>query len=86
VPWVKSSVGTEKVPLSKLSAYPNPVTDMLNLTGLTPGNVLKLYDSSGMLLSTYTVQGETMTINLSHLNSGIYFLNTEGNALKIIKK
>ena len=75
----------EEVGRPVLFAYPNPTNGMVTVSGLTPGVAFYVYSNSGSLVGTYTAEGEEMTINLSRLRSGMYYLNTEGKIFKIIK-
>ena len=78
-------VGIEQVGNATLSAYPNPTDGMLTVTGLTPGTTVHLYNIVGTQVSTYTAEAETITIDLSPLAFGMYFLNIDGRTIKIIK-
>ena len=78
--------GLDKVPTGEVSAYPNPTTGIMKVTGITPGAELKLYSANGMLISTCIAQGTELTVNISRLKSGIYFINIGGQTLRVIKK
>lgn len=59
-----------------LSVYPNPTSDVLHISGLQKGAVGQLYSQSGQVL----YQGELgATLDLSHLNKGIYYLQVQSN-------
>ena len=81
---VSPAVGNENPDSSSFTAYPNPTSGIVTVTGLTPGKTLKVYSVTGTLVGAYTAQEEVMTINLDNLNSGIYFLNFEGKTIKIV--
>jgi len=40
----------------------------------------------GSLVGTYPCGSPETTINISHLNEGIYFLKINGKTVKVIKK
>ena len=83
---VESSVSNENVGGDiSITAYPNPTSGAVTITGLTPGKTIRIYSITGSLVGTYTAQEEKMTINLDNLNSGMYFLNFEGKAITVIK-
>ena len=83
---VESSVSNENVGGDiSITAYPNPTSGAVTISGLTPGKAIRIYSITGSLVGTYTAQEEKMTINLDNLNSGMYFLNFEGKAIKVIK-
>ena len=78
--------GLDNIKGLSLSAYPNPTVGSITVTGLTPGTTLKLYNTIGALVTTYTVNDEKMVINLSSVSSGLYYLIAEKEVIKIIKK
>ena len=83
---VESSVSNENVGGDiSITAYPNPTSGAVTITGLTPGKAIRIYSITGSLVGTYTAQEEKMTINLDNLNRGMYFLNFEGKVIKVIK-
>ena len=82
---VAPPVGNESLGSTSFSAYPNPTSGAITVTGLTPGKAISIYSVTGILVGAYTAQEEVMTINLDNLNSGMYFMNYEGKTTKIIK-
>jgi hypothetical protein len=60
---------------SELEVYPNPVRDFY-IIDLQETAILKLFDTTGRLLRTATLN-QTTAINREDLKSGIYFLNIE---------
>lgn len=63
----------------KFNLYPNPVTNILNIQGsndVLQNARLELYDVTGKSLAFETIATDAnfVSINVSHLNSGIYFL------------
>jgi len=70
--------------------YPNPASNELNVEGLNgfdlKGQLLKLYSASGVLQFTKSNLSSSEKINISQLNSGIYFVAViSGNDRKIVK-
>ena len=68
--------------------YPNPVNDKLNIITEVEIEEVVVYDVYGRLQST--VNGQQSTVDVSDLNSGVYFVKvvtSEGEAVKrFIKK
>ena len=83
---VKYPTGLTQIDSDKFSAYPNPTSGMITISGLTPGTQFKLYNTIGGLVGTYTAQAEQMTINLSGHAKGMYLIQYDGKTYKIIKK
>ena len=74
-----------------LSLYPNPVQNILNIQN-TASNLSKvqIYDLNGRLLQNHLMQSNEVSLDVSQLNSGIYFVileNEMGNQIsrKIVK-
>lgn len=63
--------------LSAISVYPNPVKDVLTFDLKNQsGNVdsFEIFDVRGAKVLERKVKSETTTLNVSALNSGIYFV------------
>jgi hypothetical protein len=79
----------------KFNLYPNPVTNILNIQGsndVLQNARLELFDVTGKSLSFETIATDAnfVSINVSHLNTGIYFLkinhkNASQETLKFVK-
>jgi hypothetical protein len=70
--------------------YPNPASNELNIEGLNgfdlKGQLLKVYSASGVLQFTKSNLSSSEKINISHLNSGVYFVAViSGKDRKIVK-
>jgi hypothetical protein len=70
----------------RFEAYPNPVSDILTLKGIKQGDIIRIFNLTGSNVATYNAEAETVTIDLTHFYPGIYFINANGNTLKIVKK
>ena len=68
---------------NKLVLYPNPTSDWLQVLN-APNIGCRIYTSTGELVKTFT---DCMyPLNVSELNSGVYFIQLNENYLKFIKK
>lgn len=75
----------------KISIYPNPATDFINISGLNGKETIKLYDVTGKTLQRFVNQHEMMQISIEKYNIGVYYIqiiSNEGSVLtyKIVKK
>ena len=74
--------------LSEIKIYPNPTNKILNIEiENSTFNKIELFDVYGKFIQKFEVNDTTKTINIEHLNSGVYFIqisNNEGN--KVTKK
>lgn len=77
-----------------LSAFPNPVTDLLNLNILDPnltGLCYKIFSEEGKLLNEKKISNKVENIDFQYYSIGIYFVkiinnqNKEEQVFKIIK-
>lgn len=74
---------------TKVKVYPNPFTDVLNLSDVENIKSVTVTDMLGRTLKT--IENPTSTIQLDHLKSGLYILtlvmkDASKQALKIIKR
>jgi len=69
----------------KVSLFPNPVRDNLNvqLTGFAGASTLKMYSATGTLVRSQTMTGNTGIISFKDLPAGVYFVQIQ-NGSKII--
>jgi hypothetical protein len=77
---------------STLRLYPNPATKMLTVyTGeehhsMAGSKKLVIYNHVGQVVISQLVQSSKVTVNVSHLEKGLYILSlTEGNKKKVVK-
>ncbi len=75
--------------LEAVKLYPNPCKDLLTIQVSEPISDCVLYNSLGQVVNRYEISSNEYTLNLAHLEAGIYYLSfTVNNALvtkKIIK-
>ncbi|MDO4726087.1 MAG: T9SS type A sorting domain-containing protein [Porphyromonadaceae bacterium] len=75
---------TEEVEnISSLLVYPNPVKDILHITSDKPIHSIHVYDVYGMEV-LHAVN--TNSINVSHLQAGVYMVHIDGKIMKVIKE
>jgi hypothetical protein len=63
---------------SLLSAYPNPASNFITISGITAKGSLKLISSDGKVLQTKNIGSDNTTIDVTKLNKGIYIILFEG--------
>lgn len=85
---VNASVEETVAETGKVSVYPNPATDAVNIEANEAITGIAIYNMSGAAVGAdYTISGNTATINVSGLASGIYFVKiNNGEAVRVIKK
>ena len=63
--------------------YPNPVTDVLNISSTTPIDELSILNIRGTVQMVFNKQKEIL--NVSKLSPGIYFIQADHQVLRFIK-
>jgi hypothetical protein len=79
-----------KTIVPSFNIFPNPASNELNIEGLNgfdlKGQSLKIYSAAGVLQFTKSNLSSSEKINISHLNSGVYFVAIiSGKDRKIVK-
>ncbi|MGX7666558.1 T9SS type A sorting domain-containing protein [Flavobacterium pedocola] len=88
-----TTLSTSDFVAERLSVYPNPANDVVNITnnGALQINKVTVTDINGRTVKTINLDGVSESqINVSELNAGVYFVNidtNEGSATKkVVKK
>ena len=78
-------VGIEKVTVEgNVTVYPNPVVNTLYINGVTENSAYSIYNQSGSMVASGSLT--VNRVDVSALNSGVYFIETEAGKAKFIKK
>jgi hypothetical protein len=74
--------------LINLVISPNPANEKLTINyGENVINEIELFDISGKLLNVYNnIEDTKAELNISHLQSGVYFLKIDGKTVKFVKE
>lgn len=70
-------VSIPQIDLKKIFIWPNPATDMLNISGVPAGSILNIIDSSGRLIRKFVLNSSTETIDISGLNHAVHYMIIE---------
>jgi hypothetical protein len=68
--------------MSKINIYPNPATDILNITKVSDKATYKIYRTAGQFVSNGTVTNQR--IDVSSLEKGVYIISISDNGKEII--
>lgn len=73
---------------TSLVLYPNPAKDIINIKGLANETniTIECYDIQGKKLFASSLRDSNRSINISTLNSGVYFIKIKSSSKSIIKK
>ena len=67
--------------ISEVRLYPNPVSDILNIKGISHINSVFIYDLTGKLVFSQYINDHEGFINISKLSSGTYLLKAQNSEL-----
>lgn len=68
-------LNTNENTLTGVTVSPNPATDVLSVKGLKNNATLRLVDVDGKTVLTTTADPGMATLNIDHVNAGVYFLH-----------
>jgi len=76
----------EQVTNSNIKIFPNPVTDKVNIAGLTYTSSIKLYNATGGGIRSFSSAGELLSISTDYLAPGLYFIQIIQNDQLTVKE
>jgi hypothetical protein len=78
--------GIEEVGANSIILYPNPAVDNINIDGLQGGEIIKIIDINGRIISTLTAKSNIQNISVNGLAQGTYLVAIQnGNTIKVLK-
>ena len=80
------TTGVEELEMDGFRAYPNPVSDELNIHTASPMKVAVLRDMTGRELRRVVVDDNSFTLPVSSLADGVYLLQIQMDNKLIVKK
>ena len=80
------NVGLETISNADFNVYPNPSEGIINFKGSFDSNASAVvYDQSGRVVSTIETVVNGQSIDLSHLNKGMYLVSVNNNGVQTTK-
>lgn len=81
------ATGVDNIAATKLQLFPNPVSDMLNITATREIGECQLFSAQGALVATYELSNQTQAqISCADLPIGMYILKGNGFAQRFVKQ
>lgn len=71
---------------TEVMVYPNPVTSALLMKGLEKSGTIKIVNTLGQTVLSQRVNSNSLTIDVSSLKDGIYFIQISGENGKVMSK
>ena len=81
-----ANTGIDDVDALSVMLYPNPTSNYVTISGLNVQATVTIVDATGRQQGVYTATGEQMTLDVSGLSVGQYFLRIAGNGCVAVKK
>lgn len=76
-------LNTQPVTETEFRIFPNPATDLLNIQATSEIEILRIFDANGKLLQEQQSSGgNTLTVDVSNWNSGMYWIQINRGASK----
>lgn len=82
----QGQIGIEDVQFSDITLYPNPAHTTVTLSGVELGAMVSVVDLNGRTLATYTAADTTLTIDVSDMAQGAYFVRISGQQQSLVRK
>lgn len=75
---IENDLSVEEKNLLQIGVYPNPTTGIIRFSGMNQVKTdVIVYDGSGRILKTASIQSETDTIDLSDLQGNLFFVKMQ---------
>ncbi len=91
LPAGSCTAGIEDQSTASLNLYPNPTENELTLDGLNSTSSISIVSMNGQVMNSYSnINSESFEMNVSNLDSGIYFVKidnaTSSETIRFVKK
>lgn len=86
VTFTTNNVGIADINASTISLYPNPASATVTLTGIEGATKVTLVDLNGRTAGEWTVKNGELTIDVTDLAQGAYFVRIVGEQMNAIRK
>ncbi len=81
-----SSLSLDENKMEQISIFPNPFSTQLNINNLPGKSFVALYDINGKIVFENELEKTNNSINIDHINAGVYQLLIKHNDNSIIKR
>lgn len=80
------NIGVEEQQMNRMAIFPNPVHDMLTIEAAESITLLEIYSLTGILVYRQENCANQVTLSLSDLPKGTYFVKVTGKTLSAVRK
>ena len=82
----ESTVGIDGVDAASVAIFPNPATEYAVVNGLKAGADVVVVDINGKIRLSATADGDMMTLDVSALSAGVYFVRVSDGTATAVRK
>ena len=82
----ESTVGIDAVDAASVAIFPNPATEYAVVNGLKAGADVVVVDINGKIRLGATADGDMMTLDVSDLSAGVYFVRVSDGTATAVRK
>lgn len=83
---VNSVLNDKNFTASNVSMYPNPTNNIVTINAIENINSVSVINVLGQTVLTKDINSNNVSLDVSGLNSGQYFLSIDSNGTKVVKK
>ncbi|AZB23780.1 MULTISPECIES: T9SS type A sorting domain-containing protein [Chryseobacterium] len=76
------ALGIQEVSKSTIQIFPNPVSDFIQISGISDGQIIQIYNIDGRLIKSETFAPK---VNVSQLTPGVYILKINTREFKSLE-
>lgn len=84
--YLLSGVGIDENSLNDFVIYPNPSSDIVNVSLKNPNGMISLLSTDGKVIESREVSSNTETFNVGSLKAGVYFIQVGQSVQKLMVK
>lgn len=84
IPNVTNNMATSNFSAPKFTIFPNPAKDFVNVSNISKGADVSIFDMTGKLLYSTKSTGTTLTLNTASFKNGLYLLKVDGQVSKLL--
>ncbi len=84
--YLLSGVGIDENSLNDFVIYPNPSSDIVNVSLKNPNGMISLLSTDGKVIESREVSSNTETFNVGSLKAGVYFIQVGQSVKKLMVK
>ncbi|MFP9113274.1 T9SS type A sorting domain-containing protein [Flavobacterium sp. RHBU_3] len=85
IDYCTTTAGIEEISNNVVSIYPNPATEVINITTTLATLSINIYSTMGQQVNHYELNQNAATINMQALPKGMYLVEVNGIAHKVIR-